>query len=94
MATNTCKSVIIYENYDQNFIEPFLTERAEHAEQMFSAGKTDVFPNFVYDGVGNTPELGQRTWVDHAAAQEWIDFVLLNAPTYNIIIASAEIVDL
>ena len=94
MATNTCKSVVIYENYDQNFIEPFLTERAEHAEQMFSEGKTDVYPNFVYTDGSDLPNIGERTWVDHAAAQEWIDFVLLNAPTYSIIIASAEIVDL
>ena len=92
MATITCKSVVMYENYDQNFIEPFVSERAAHAEQMFSEGKTDAYPNYVY--VDGTPELGQRTGVDHAAAQEWIDFVLLNAPTYNISIASAEIVDL
>jgi hypothetical protein len=92
MATNTCKSVVIYQDSEQYSIEPFLSERVAHAEKMFNEGKTDVYPNFVYDEVTRRP--GQRTWVDHVAAQEWIDFVLLNAPTYNISIASAEIVDL
>jgi len=92
MATVTCKSVIIFEDWNQRWIEPFLTERQNLAQEMFNEGKTDVYPNYVY--VDSTPELGQRTWVDHAAAQEYIDFVLLNAPTYSISVTSAEIVDL
>ena len=92
MATNTCKSIIIYQDSKQYSFEPFLSERIAHAKKMFNEGKTDVYPNFVYDEISYKP--GQRTWVDHAAAQEWIDFVLLNAPTYNISIASADIVDL
>ena len=92
MATVTCKSVIIFEDWNQRWIEPFLTERQSLAQEMFNQGKTDVYPNYVY--VDGTPELGQRTWVDHAAAQEYIDFVSLNAPTYSISVTSAEIVDL
>ena len=92
MATNTCKSIVIYQDSEHYSIEPFLSERISHAEKMFNEGKTAVYPNFVYNE--NQRRTGQRTWVDHAAAQEWIDFVLLNAPTYNISIASADIFDL
>ena len=92
MVTVTCKSVVVYENPDLSFIEPFHSARLSLAEKMFNEGKTDVLNNYIYvDGV---PLVGQRTWVDHAAAQEWIDFVLLNAPTHNINVASAEIIDL
>jgi hypothetical protein len=89
MVTVTCKSIITYENLDERFTEPFLSERAALAQQMFAEGKTNSFPNDV--SVNGVAVPGQRVWVDQAAAQEFIDFVLLNAPTYNINITSASI---
>ena len=40
MATNTCKSIVIYQDSEQYSIEPFLSERIAHAEKMFNEGKT------------------------------------------------------
>jgi hypothetical protein len=91
MATNTCMSTITYQNANDIFIEPFLAERNALAEQMFNEGKTEYYTNAV-PPVDSDP--ARRYWVDHAAAQEFIDFVLLNAPTYNVTITSTGIEDL
>jgi hypothetical protein len=87
MATDTCKSVITYENLDDRDIEPFRTQRQNLAEQMFNEGKTSSTTNFLLG------KPGQRTWVDHAAAQEFIDWVVAAAPGYNVSISSTVIVD-
>jgi hypothetical protein len=91
MATNTCVSVIVYQNTDDIRVEPFLSERNAMVQQMFNEGKCEVLPNVVepFDALP-----AQRYWIDHAAAQEFIDFVLLKAPSYNIVIESTSINDL
>ena len=91
MATNICTSKIAYLNADDLLIEPFLSERNALAEQMFNEGKTEYYPNAIKP-LDTDP--ARRDWVDHAAAQEFIDFVLLNAPTYGITIVSTSIEDL
>jgi len=82
-------SVITYENETDWALEPFLTEREQLAEQMFNQGKTATLPNGVdsnYD-----PPFGRRAWVDFAAAQEFLDFVIATAPTYNMTLVSTTI---
>jgi len=91
MATDTCVSVIAYQNIDDMLVEPFHSLRSELAYQMFLEEKTEVAQNFV-DPWQTIPT--KRRWVDHAAAQEYIDFVLLHAPEYNITIDSTSIEDL
>lgn len=91
MATNTCMSVIEYADIEDRIVEPFFSERYALAEQMFNEGKTETFPNIVEPGNTNP---AKRYWVDHAAAQEFIDFVLLNAPTYNVTIVGTNIENL
>ena len=91
MATDTCKSVITYENLDDRDIEPFRTQRQNLAEQMFNEGKTSSTTNFIFENDVVLP--GQRTWVDHAAAQEFIDWVVAAAPGYNVSISSTVVVD-
>lgn len=91
MATNTCMSEIEYQNADDLFLEPFLSVRSTFAEQMFNEGKSEYFTNSVPPGDANP---ARRFWVDHAAAQEFLDFVLLNAPTYNVTITSTSIEDI
>jgi hypothetical protein len=90
MTTNTCASGITYNSVEDLLSEPFLQIRTNKAKTMFDEGKSEKWPNCPESG-----ELcGWRTWIDHAAAQEFIDFVLLNAPTYNVTIVSSQIVDL
>lgn len=92
MATNTCASVIEYENLADLSIEPFLSERTAKAEQMFNEGKTAEYPN--WDWTEPPQPSAWRYWVDHAAAQEFIDFIVSSAPTYSVNILSTSIQDL
>ena len=92
MATDTCKSVITFEVWEQRRSEPFQTEIQSFVERMFNEGKTLVFPNHVYDGYDILP--GQKTWADRAAAQEFIDYSLMIALAHNINILSTAIEDL
>ena len=89
MATNTCASEITYNSVEDMISEPFHQVRADKAQTMFDQGKTEIYPN-----VRNPDQNpSQRGWVDHAAAQEFIDFVVSQAPTYNISIVDSAIVD-
>lgn len=90
MATNTCISVITYQNATDWASEPFATDRETLSEQMFNQGKTASSPN---GGLSSAP-IGKRAWVDHAAAQEFIDWVVATAPTYNMTLVSTSIEDL
>jgi hypothetical protein len=84
-------SVIEYESFIDKIDEPFQTERHDKARQMFTEEKTEFYPNHPeFDGL----PVAKRYWVDHAAAQEFIDFVLLNAPNYRINLVSTSILDL
>ena len=91
MATNTCASSITYNSIEDLLSEPFRQVRADKAHAMFEEGKCESWPNAPETGV---LQFAWRKWTDYAAAQEFIDFVLQNAPTYNIIITSASIQDL
>jgi hypothetical protein len=89
MATNTCASEITYNSIEDMQSEPFQQIRMDKAQTMFSEGKAEYYPNIL--NPGENPN--NRGWVDHAAAQEFIDFVVAQAPTYNIPIVAANIVD-
>ena len=90
MATNTCISVIQYQSDADMKSESFSSERDNFAEQMYDDGKCVGYPN-----VGDQGEHpSRRWWIDHAAAQEFIDWVVANAPTYNVTIVSTAIEDL
>ena len=91
MATNTCMSVIIFKDEADLNKDPLWTDRAALAETMFDQGKTASNPNWLDSGQLN---IGERAWVDHAAAQEFIDFVVANAPASNVTIVSTSIEDL
>ena len=90
MATNTCVSVITYQNDTDIFIEPFLSERDALSVQMFNQGKTASNPNWI----DVSDSVGEREWTDHAAAQEFIDYVIAHAPAYNITLIATNIRDL
>ena len=91
MATNTCKSIIQYQNPSDNQIEPFRTERNDKAFMMYQQGKTEFFPNDA--PVQVPPDSNGRLWIDHAAAQEFIDWVVATGPTYNVTITYSAIED-
>lgn len=90
MTTNTCMSVITYRNETDWATQPFANDRQELSEQMFSQGKTATNPNMVT----RVAPIGKRAWVDFAAAQEFLDYVIATAPTYNITLVSTSIEDL
>lgn len=89
MTTNTCASAITYDSTEDLLSEPFLQIRMDKAHAMFEEGKCESWPNSSEAGV----LCAYRHWIDHAAAQEFIDFVLLNAPTHNVTIVSSSIED-
>jgi hypothetical protein len=83
MSKNTCASVTIYANPGDRLIEPFMTQRDEKALAMFNEGKCESFPNATLPHNG-VDFLRMRYWIDHAAAQEYIDYILSLAASYNI----------
>ena len=82
MATDTCKSIIQYQNPSDDLVEPFHTERQNKALLMYDEGKTQFYPN--EQPVSVPPNANGRLWEDHAAAQEFIDWVVERANIYNI----------
>jgi hypothetical protein len=88
MTTNTCLSLVTYTVFEERLIEPFKTQRHEKADAMFNEGKTEFFPNAGNSStqVGN---VNIRFWVDHAAAQEYIDYITPLAESYGIEISTA-----
>jgi len=93
MATNTCKSIIQYQNHDDIWIDAFNNERLEKAWLMAEEGKTASLPNA--DPIEAPPSCtGKRAWVDQAAAQEFIDFVVAAAPKHGVTITHTAIEDL
>jgi len=91
MFTDTCKSIIQYQNPSDSQIEPFLTERNNKAFAMYEQGKTQFFKNET--PVQVPPDSNGRLWLDHAAAQEFIDWVVATGPTYNVIVIFSTIED-
>ena len=83
MSKNTCASITFYENPEDRLTEPFMTQRDEKALAMFNEGKCESFPNGPQNHNG-LDFLRMRYWVDHAAAQEYIDYILSLAASYNI----------
>jgi len=104
MVTDTCKSLITYEDIGDILTEPFRQQRQDKVTAMFNEGKTATSNNAVmppnaeedwqnweaFYSVNPAP----RSWVDRAAAQEFIDWVVATAPTHNIVITSTAIEDL
>jgi hypothetical protein len=93
MAKNTCKSIIQYQNHYDAWIDGFSTDRREKAFLMYEEGKTASWPNTDTDEVP-PGHAHKRAWVDWAAAQEFIDFVVATAPNYQVTIISTAIEDL
>ena len=91
MATNTCMSVIIFQDAADFFKEPLWSDRAALAVTMFEQGKTASDPNWIYS---DQPTVRERAWVDRDAAQEFIDYVLANAPASGVTILSTSVEDL
>ena len=97
MATNTCTSLIQYQSEEEKNSEPFLALRDELAYEMIRQGKSESYPNYFprSEGLfGDQTIFGRRQWIDHAAAQEFLDFVIATAPTYNVTIVATSIEDL
>lgn len=92
MAPNACKSVIVYQNLNDLTNEPFVSQEESFVYLMFNEGKAPYFPNSVNNNGVAVP--GHRVWNDTATAQEFIDWVLINAPISNVLITSATIVNL
>jgi len=92
MATNTCMSVITFQTADDLNQIDFRTVRENFSNTMYSEGKTEAMPNWV--AVPSEPTIGYRLWVDHAAAQEFLDFAIATAPTYSMTFVSTGIRDL
>jgi hypothetical protein len=84
MAINKCKSRIYFKNEADMQLEPFRTERNEKAFEMFCEGKAALWPNMQIPVPPYNPLIGKRYWIDRVAAQEFIDWVVERAKTYNI----------
>ena len=88
MVTNTCKSLVTYKVAEDALVEPFRTQRIQKASAMFDENKSEYFPN---SWPGDEPGgcVQNRYWVDHAAAQEFIDYITPLAESYGIEISTA-----
>jgi len=95
---DTCTSVIVFTNPDDISIDPFWTERNDKAYEMNQQGKTSRWPNWIFEPdasrtTGRFPGLrpipGKRSWIDQAAAQEFLDYVTARAANYNIPITTS-----
>lgn len=67
--------------------EQFNSDRVTLLDSMVAAEKTDGLP------IEITDLITERYWIDTAAAQEYIDFVLLKAGVYNLTVVSTQILD-
>lgn len=82
----TTRTVITWASYeDQMENLDFDYEREQKLQQMAEEGKTDV------TAIIDSPTVTRRFFVDTAAAQEYIDFVLAGAAKYGLNIVSTEI---
>jgi hypothetical protein len=90
MLTNTCETEINFLSFEEMLSEPFHQARRDKAYEMYQQGKCAFWPNAVM-AMFNTPTY--RAWIDREAAQEFLDWVIATAPTYNISIVSTEIID-
>ena len=82
-TTNTLITWASYEDQMENL--DFDYEREQKLQQMVEEGKTDG--NAIFD----SPTVTKRFFIDRAAAQEYIDFVVTNAASYGLNIISTEI---
>ena len=87
MAKNTCGSTTIYVNSQDRYMEPFRTQRSEKALAMFNEGKCESYPNHAQPI--DQENFQVRYWVDQAAAQEYIDYVMSLAASYNMQVYSS-----
>jgi len=92
MPKHTCLSEITYQNETDQFETNFFTEKENLIQIMFDQGKTNLNPCWVRLP-GRSPLKEFAVWIDHAAAQEFIDFVISTAPTYNITLLGTEIIN-
>ena len=86
MVTDTCKSLITYKVAEDTLVEPFRTQRIQKASAMFDENKCEFFPNGWSDEPGGCVQ--KRRWIDHAAAQEFIDYITPLAESYGIEIST------
>ena len=70
-----------YGNEDMNY------DRIAKIDAMLFEGKTDGIPTSVNETVT------ERAWLDQAAAQEYIDFIVESANTHGLTLISATILD-
>jgi len=93
MPKNTCLSEITYQNTTDQYETNFFIEKENLMQIMFNQGKTTLTPCWVRLP-GRSQSIEFAAWINHAAAQEFIDFVTVTAPTYNITLVTTGIQDL
>jgi len=72
---------------DQLGHDQFSNDRFIKIEEMITAEKTDGVP------ILTSELITERLWIDEAAAQEYIDFVLLKTGMYNLNVVSTQIIN-
>jgi len=92
MTQDTCYSQIRFQG-DSNDNEPFRNERLQKASEMHAAGKSSKLENWGPIEFKDGDAIGKRSWQNHEAAQEFIDWVVANAVKYNITIIESKIAD-
>lgn len=69
-------------------IAPSTIEASQvQVDTMIQEGKTDGIPVITYDSPIAGQETVDRTWVDLAAAQQWLDFLAPYGPVSTEIVA-------
>ena len=89
MSQNKYTSEITYQNETDQFETNFFTAKENLIDTMYKEGKTNLNPNWIRAVA--LPKVECCLWLDRASAQEFIDFVIATAPTYNITLVSTKI---
>ena len=87
MTTYAKLTVTVYQDTAESVPQALLDQLFATAEQMKLDGKTDAiysFPNI------NTVH---RDWVDQAAAEAWVNYIVPLHASYNVELTSVSIID-
>jgi hypothetical protein len=87
MTTYTKNTLVTYVQSVDAVGSQYVTSVFNKATQLVAEGKTDG--SYLFD----TPHIVRRPWIDQAAAEEWINFIIDLANADVVDITGTQIVD-
>lgn len=88
MPTYTKYTITDYQDSILNAPNEMVSQLFTTASQMAAEGKTDG--NYLLESV----HLVRREWLDQAAAQAWVDYIIPLHQAYGVVLTSVDILDI